>query len=325
MPFSSVGASHAIPPTARGRVMSRRRRAPKLAPAVADDIANYRPRDLREDQEVVDEAMPRVRALVTAAVPTSYRVARLLMWAAIRFALWGREWGIADDETLYQHHNIEAFLVSERKRQTTGWRYEMRSALRRLGTVVNPAGFPPPPPRIGRSGPPRPYESYQENGYIANAFLGGYPQRAARLFVLGASAGAGWSGPKIREARVEDLVDLRGGRIGIRTNHYAEVVPFRDAYTEVVREAAREARTGKFILTDGTHTVYNIAAGLTDKGLSLPRARATWLVAHLVAGTRLPALEAVTGRKSLNRLEALLPPASRVLTPEQAVEEAMRA
>ena len=103
------------------------------------------------------------------------------------------------------------------------------------------------------------------------------------------------------------------------------MVPIRDLYTEVVREAAREARTGKFIVTDGSHTVYNIAAGLTQEGLSLPRANATWLVAHLVAGTRLHVLEAVAGRKSLTRLDALLPPACRVLTPEQAVEEAMRA
>ena len=305
--------------------MSRRRRTPKLAPAVADKIAGYRPLGLEEDSEVVDEAMPRVRAVVTAAAPATPKTARILLWAAIRFALWGRKFGITDDETLYQHHNIESFLVSERKRQPESWRYEMRSALRRLGTAVDPAAFPPPPPRIGRGGPPRPYMPYQEDGFIANASLGGYPQRGARLFILGASAGAGWSGPRIREACVEDLVNLRGGRIGMRTNHHAKVVPVRDLYTEVVREAAREVGTGKFIGTIGTHSVYNIAAGLTDGGLSLPRACATWLVAHLVAGTRLPVLEAVAGRKSLTRLDALLPPASRVLTPEQAVEEALRA
>lgn len=303
--------------------MSRRR--PKIAPVVADKIAGYRPKKLTADPEDVAEAMPRVRALVTAAVPATPRVARRLLWAAIRFALWGLQYGITNDEYLYQRHNIEAFLVSERRRQPESWRYAMRPALRRLGTTANPAEFAPPPPPIGRSGPPRPYEPYQEHGYIANALLNGYPQRAARLFILGASAGAGRSGPQIREARVEDLVDLRGGRIGIRTDHYAEVTPFRDLYTEVVREAAREARTGKFVVTKGDNTLYNIAAGLTDEGLSLPRARATWLVAHLVAGTRLPVLEAVAGRMSLTRLDELLPSASRVLTPEQAVEEAMRA
>ena len=269
--------------------------------------------------------MPRVRALVIAAAPATPKVARTLLWAATRFALWGIDWGITADEMLYQRHNIEAYLVSERKLQPESWRYAMRSALLRLATTANPAEFAPPPPPIGRSGPPKGYEQYQEEGFIANAFLGGYPQRAARLFILGTAAGVGWPGPRIREARVEDLVDLRGGRIGIRTENYAEVVPCRDLYTEVVREAAREARTGKFISTDGEQSVYNIAAGLTEEGLSLPRANATWLVAHLVAGTRLPVLEAVAGRKSLTRLDALLPPASRVLTPEQAVEEAMRA
>ena len=305
--------------------MSRRRRTPKLAPAVAQQVADYWPRKLKVDREVLDEVMPRVRSLVTAAVPATPKVARLLLWAAIRFALWGIEWGITDDETLYQHHNVESFLVSERKFKPESWRYEIRSALRRLGTVANPDEFPPPPPRIGRSGPPTPYLPYQEQGFIANALLGGYPQRPARLFTLGASAGAGWSGPEIRAAAVEHLVELRDGRIGLRTERYAEVVPVRDLYTPVVREAAEQAGTGKFFNTDGENTVYNIAAGLTDEGLSLPRARATWLVAHLVAGTRLPVLEAVAGRLSLTRLDALLPPASRVLTPEQAVEEALRA
>ena len=301
------------------------RRKPRLAPAVTQQIATYEPREIVADREEVNAVMPRVRARVAAAAPLTPKAARLLLWAAIRFALWGLTYGITNDEDLYLHNNIEAFLVSERRRQPESWRYEMRSALRRLGTTANPAEFPPPPPRIGRSGPPKPYERHQEQGFIANALLGGYPQRAARLFILAASAGVGWPGPKLRESRVEDLVDLRDGRIGIRTTHYAEVVPFRDAYTEVVREAAREARTGNFIVTKGDNTVYNIAAGLTEEGLSLPRANATWLVAHLVAGTRLPVLEAVAGRKSLTRLDALLPPASRVLTPEQAVEEAMRA
>ena len=304
--------------------MSRRR--PRLAPAVAQKIAEYQPRQLDADREAVEAVMPRVRDRVAAAAPPTPRVARLLLWAGVRYALWGDQYGITDDETLWQRHNVEAYLVAARKRQPGTWRYETRSALRRLGTTANPAEWPPPPPRIGRSGPPQPYEPYHERGFIANALLGGYPQRAARLFVTGASAGAGMSGPAIRAARVEDLVDLKGDRVGIRVEgRYAEIVPVRDQYTEVVREAAQEACAGLFIVTGGDNSVYNIAAGITDDGLSLPRARATWLVAHLVAGTRLPALKAVAGRLSLNTLDALLPPAGSVLTPAQAVEEALRA
>ena len=304
--------------------MSRRR--PKLAPAVAQGIMAYQSRGIDADREDVDAVMPRVQARVAAAAPPTPRVARLLLWAAIRFSLWGHKYGIADDETLWQRHNVEAYLTSEKNRQPETWRYEMRSALRRLGTTINPSEWPPPPPPIGRSGPPKPYEPYQERGYIANALLGGYPQRAARLFITGASAGAAMSGPAIRAARVEDLVDLKGDRVGVRVEgRYAEVVPVRDLYSVVVREAAREAGTGKFISSEASNAVYNIASGLTDKGLSLPRARATWLVAHLVAGTRRPALEAVAGPVSQNTLDALLPPAHSVLTPEQAVEEALRA
>ena len=286
----------------------------------------YQSQRIDADRGDVDAVMPRVRSRVAAAAPPTPKVARLLLWAATRFSLWGLKWGIADDETLWQRHNVETYLASEKARQPETWRYEMRSALRRLGTTANPAEWPPPPPPIGRSGPPEPYEPHQERGYIANVLLSGYPQRAGRLFALGASAGAGMSGPAIRAARVEDLVDLNGDRVGVHVEgRYAEVVPVRDLYTVVVREAAQEARTGKFILAEGTNAVYNIAAGITNDGLSLPRARATWLVAHLVAGTRHPALEAVAGRVSLTTLDALLPPACSVLTPKQAVEEALRA
>ena len=289
-------------------------------------IAQYRPRGLEADPADVEAVMARVRQRVAAAAPATPKAARVLLWAATRHALWGHEFGIDDDEVLYQRRSVEAFLVAQRRRQPASWRYEMRSALRRLGTAANPAEWPPPPPRIGRRGPPRPYEPHQERGFIANALLDGYPQRAGRLFIAGAALGAGMSGPAIRAARVEDLVDLRGGRVGVRVaGRLAGVVPARAPYTTLLREAACETGTGTFVVTDSANGVYGVAAGLTSAGLSLPRARATWLAAHLVAGTRLPALQAVAGPVSLNTLAALLPAACSALTPEQIIEEALGA
>ena len=305
--------------------MSRPRR--RLAPAVERKIARYWPRELDADPAEVEAVMERVRLRVAAAKPATPKVARTLLWAATRHALWGRQFGIDDDEVLYQRRSVEAHLVAARRdRQPGSWRYEMRAGLRQLGATANPAEWPPPPPRIGRSAPPRPYGPHDERGFAADALLDGYPQRAARLFITGAVLGMGMSGPAIRAARVEDLVELRGGRVGMRVEgRAAPVVPARAAYTNILREAAGEAATGNFVTADGANSVYSVAAGITSVGLSLPRARATWLTAHLVAGTPLPALQAVAGPLSLNTLAALLPAAGSALSPEQAVEEALGA
>ncbi len=305
--------------------MSRSRR--KLTPAVERRIAHYWPRGLDADPAEVEAVMAAVRRRVAAARPATPKVARTLLWAATRHALWGQRFGIDHDEVLYQRRSVEAHLVAARREhQPESWRYEMRAALRQLGTTANPAEWPPPPPRIGRSGPPRRYEPHEERGFAANALLDGYPQRGVRLFIVGASLGMGMSGPAIRAARVEDLVELRGGRVGMRVEgRPAGVVPARAAYTNILRDAAREVATGSFVTAYGASAVYSVAAGITTEGLSLPRARATWLTAHLVAGTPLPALQAVAGPLSLNTLAGLLPAAGAALSPEQAVEKALGA
>ena len=61
-----------------------------------------------------------------------------------------------------------------------------------------------------------------------------------------------------------------------------------------------------------------------DTALSLRRARATWLTAHLEAGTPLPVLREVAGPLSAATLDDLLGACAAVTT-EQAVTEALRA
>ena len=66
------------------------------------------------------------------------------------------------------------------------------------------------------------------------------------------------------------------------------MVPIRRAYTELVREALEHSQNGRFIQTTGQNIVYWIGSGLDigdGEGLSLRRARSTWLHAHLLAGT----------------------------------------
>ena len=59
--------------------------------------------------------------------------------------------------------------------------------------------------------------------------------------------------------------------------------------------------------------------------LSLRRARSTWLAAHLVAGTPLPALRAIAGRLSAYRLDMLLAALGDSLDAEAAAVQGLRA
>ena len=303
-------------------------RLPKLTAGVTTAIETYWPRTLNADQrELLDEVLPVARARVTAVAPRTPKAARTLMWAAVRYEIWGRRvLGTSDPAVLWHPHNTFYFASTVNRRHEPGWKYIMRGALQELGRIANPAAWPQGPPRVGRAACADPYKLYQEDRYIAEARLPGRRNRPARLFIVGAAEGMGLSGPKIRAARVEDLVELGGGRIGARVEgRYAGVVPARREYTDVIREAAEMTGTGRFIIKPGKNAVYNIAARLTDEGLSLRRARASYLVALLAAGLGIPAIRALAGPVSMNTLDALVPAASAALTPEEAIAEGLRA
>ena len=306
--------------------MSRRR--PKLSPAVIATLEGYRPHNVKPEQrEAVELVLPRSRDRVAAAVPRTPKVASTLMGAAVHFELWGLdELGTTDIEVLWHPHNANYYVTTVNKTRSAGWKHGKRSSLRRVGSEVNPGAWTQIPPPVGRSQPPEAYVWYQERGFIVEAQLPGRSNRAARLFTVGASCGAGMSGPEIRAACVENLDDLDDRRIGIRVaGRRFGVVPVRAAYTDVIREAAQEAGSGKFITGDGKNAVYTVAQRITDNGLSLRRARRTWLLANLVAGVGIPALRAMAGPVSMNTLDSLLPAACAQLTPEQAIEQGLRA
>ena len=103
-------------------------------------------------------------------------------------------------------------------------------------------------------------------------------------------------------------------------------MPFRKTYTKLVRQAVTVAGKGRFVTTTGVNSVYQIIGGLDTgdgEGLSLRRARSTWLQAHLVAGTPLAALRRVAGPISANTLDTLLKEAAASIDDTQAVLEAL--
>lgn len=302
-------------------------RLPKLTPAVTTAMHSYWPRRLKaNERELLDDVLPVARARVAALAPRTPKAARTYMWAAVRYEIWGRRiLGTSDPEILWHPHNTFYFASIVNRLQKPGWQYIMRGALQDIGRIANPAAWPQGPPRVGRAPYADPYKLYQQTRYRAEARLPGRLDRPARLFVVGAALGMALSGPAIRAAHVEDLVELDDGRIGARVEgRYAAVVPARREYTDVIREAAEMTGTGRFVTKPGKNAVYNIAARLTDEGLSLRRARASYLVAVLEAGLGIPAIRALAGPVSMNTLDALVPAASAALTPEEAIAEGLR-
>ena len=82
----------------------------------------------------------------------------------------------------------------------------------------------------------------------------------------------------------------------------------------------------RFIVTQDRNAAARAAnrVAVGDTALSLRRARATWLTAHLEAATPLPVLREVAGPLSAATLDDLLA-ATPAVTAEQVVIEALRA
>ncbi|MDD9995367.1 MAG: hypothetical protein OXS35_06440, partial [Dehalococcoidia bacterium] len=82
-----------------------------------------------------------------------------------------------------------------------------------------------------------------------------------------------------------------------------------------------------FLRHHDKNAVSRIAASLDfgKGGLNLWRARATWLTAHLLAGTSLPTLRILAGRLSAQVLIELTELDIEEINPEQAVIEGLRA
>ena len=112
----------------------------------------------------------------------------------------------------------------------------------------------------------------------------------------------------------------------------ARLVPMRQCWTGAARRAVRLVRDrsepcDRFITAQDRNAAARAAnrVRIGDTSLSLRRARATWLTAHLAAGTPLLVLRTIAGPLSAATLNDLLAATEHTVTPEQAVTEALRA
>jgi integrase len=210
----------------------------------------------------------------------------------------------ADREFLLDYDVIEAFCVTGLRGRASSTRGTYRSALYRLaGAAHGPAGQRATP--FAGAKAPAPYSPAERAELAALAAAQRDPAKrssALALVVFGIGAGL----------RPGELVALRGGDVFRHGRQVmvqvrgpaARVVPVASRYAGRAGELARRAGT-RHVFRPGPadrsykNFVTNFARGLTADpaapGLSLRRARSTFICGHLAAGTPVPVLLAITG------------------------------
>ena len=274
--------------------------------------------------------MDTVRGWVAAASPENADGARWLLRCTAGLTVWAYGYlGVSDVRTVLSPDNVEYWTMTVNAHRAGTWRENARWALKAVGRAANPSAWPSPRPQVGKSAIATPYGAAEEKCYLRVAKLPGRRNRTVRLWIVAAALGAGLNGKEIAAGQVEDLVEVDIGRLAVRVRgKHPRLTPIRHQFSDLARRSAQGAREGRFIPTGGRNLVYNICARLdpgSGEGLVLRRARSTWIVAHLQAGTPLPVLKQVAGPLSMNTLDGLLGYIETHLDETKAAREALRA
>ena len=284
------------------------------------------------DPATLTAVLCEARTLITAISPPTATAARRLLWAVAPFGVWATATVGSFSADTINARNVEAWISGVNKRQPQGWRNAARAALRQVGRTVNPLGWPDQPDEVGRPPACPPYDFAEEAMFREAAGLPGPEDPATTLWVAAASCGAGMRGPEIGAAETSDLTEIEAGRLVVQVRgRDARIVPVRACWTDTARRAVklvqqRANRCPRFIVAQDRNAAARAAnrVHVGDTALSLRRARATWLTAHLEAGTPLPVLRQVAGPLSAATLDDLLA-ATRAVTAKQAITAALRA
>ena len=307
-----------------------------VSPEVAAKIASWRPRKIDPtDAEAVEIVLPAVRTWVAAVEPRTPGATVQMLWATTQMALWWHQhFGNFDAAEMLTLHNVEHFAMFVNAGRSDGWRHCARANLRRVGRTVNPGQWPLMAPTVGFRDAMAPYQQQQESRFARAALLPGRLNRAARIWVVVASFGAGLNGREASAATVDDLREHNDDRIVVTvrgTN--ARRVPIRRSYTAMAREAITASDGTTFFRGTSPQAAYRVAERLPHdpvifgnrESLSFTRARNTWIVAHLTAPTPFAALRAVAGPISSKTLYSLIRHVHAAISMDEAVEAALGA
>jgi hypothetical protein len=282
-----------------------------LDPEVAEWLAKYQPRGSRR------EMWPFVRAFVVSSImslrPLRRPTAESYAWALTGLAVWGLDHNLQiDPEVLLHPDNVELFCTSA---LTEGSQNTARSILRRIGPLLTRrAPWHRAPERLTHRTIAPPYSPSEIEALRTDASRQSTPsrERVARS-ALALGAGVGLDGRWSMKVRGTDVV-LEGDVLIVNVCSPApRIVPVLAEFEDELLELASLA--GDDFLVGGEAKSKNKASRALARFESGPgrprlngsRARSTWLLRHLILGTRLPELAQAAGFANVSSLDELLP------------------
>ena len=294
---------------------------------VAEVLERWRPSNWDDfDVRTLEPLLPTIRGWVEQAKPGTAAKARQFLLAASGMAVWAYpSFGNTDPTVVFHPSNVEQWTMTVCADRSMRWREVTRSRLRALGRIVNPDGFPAPTRKVGRQQIAQPYTTLEEKVFRLVCGLPGPANRSQRLWICCGSLGAGLRGNEMTAARTRDIENVGDGRLAVRIRgNNPRLAPIRTDYTDLARAATAASATDRFLPTNSHNVIHQTSRRLRP-ALSLRRARSTWLVAHLLAGTSLAVLHKIAGPLSTNTLDGLLDHTTDSLDDETAAMGALGA
>ena len=298
---------------------------------IAAKIATFVPLSMRsEDPEVLEAVMPTARHYVTRAKPGDPDEVRRFMRPVVGLLVRRIKDGETLDPEIDLHpDSIDYYVNHTCGDESRGLRHDWQWVLALVGQTIVPHLHPAKRRGVGKRRPVGTYAFHEEEAFVVVALLRcdlGWPGDA---WVVVAVLGAGMNGTEARAAHPSDLFDLDGGRLAVRVKgRNARVVPIREPYVDLAHAVLEAAGDGPFIAATGSNAVYGSTSRIAVDGgpsLSLVRGRLTWIKAHLVAGTKWPALRKIAGPVTMDLCSHLLSKAAEEISDEEALIEGLRA
>jgi hypothetical protein len=287
-------------------------------------LLNYRPQTIPDAawQPVRPFVIPAVGSLGVSLIATK-RYASILA----KLAVWASAEGTTlDCEVLLDPETVERFCTTALRGDPSAGTY--RSSLRYLGRrLTRHAPWDPPPTPLRRRMVAHPYSNAQVRRLERVVVEQPTPARrraAEAIFVLG--LGAGLDGRWIPRISSQNVIKTSDGCVLVRLESH--IVPCRARYVTRLLDLV-DTSNGEFLIggtsndrnrfSNVQHSLVTDAQGLR---LTAKRLRATWLVHHLAAGTRLPELMNAAGLQSVVVLSDLLPNVPAMAGESAAAERA---
>lgn len=254
---------------------------------------------------------PTVREWVTKTGPSSVKEGRDLMREVARHtvSVYRRDDNL-DPEHVLHEKVIEYRIENELKGRAWSTNRTTRSRLRLVGRTVAPAVSLPLPKSAGKVEPQKIYNDIEESAFRDAAELDWPTNPAARMWLVAATLGAGLTGVEAEVLGPADVHRVGHDRLMIDVaGRNPRRVPIRADYTDLARKAVALADGERFIESSGYGSASRVATQIHVNGtgsLSLPRARATWIVAHLRADVSQRAFRRYSGPVHHDTLDRLM-------------------